>query len=137
MNPEKNRNKGGARLLKPSSKKAEAAPEKEKEAVPTKKAEFTDKDVESGRTQKAKKPKKPKPQRTTKQKVLHGVFIGVTVLAAIIVVIGIALAIFVQKPAQVTQPSRGSKQPTSTEEQETGGSTTRPDGVSSDRKEDF
>lgn len=137
MNPEQNRKKGGARLLKPSSKKAEAAPEKEKEAVPTKKSEFTDKDVESGRTQKAKKPKKPKPQRTTKQKVLHGVFIGVTVLAAIIVVIGIALAIFVQKPAQVTQPSRGSKQPTSTEEQETGGSTTRPDGVSSDRKEDF
>lgn len=137
MNPEQNRKKGGARLLKPSSKKAEAAPEKEKEAVPTKKSEFTDKDAESGRTQKAKKPKKPKPQRTTKQKVLHGVFIGVTVLAAIIVVIGIALAIFVQKPAQVTQPSRGSKEPTSTEEQETGGSTARPDGVSSDRKEDF
>ena len=138
MNPEQNRKKGGARLLKPSSKKAEAAPEKEKEAVPTKKSEFTDKDVESGRIQKAKKPKKPKPQRTTKQKVLHGVFIGVTVLAAIIVVIGIALAIFVQKPAQVTQPSRGSKEPTSTEEQEEGvTNTTRPDGVSSDRKEDF
>lgn len=100
MNPEQNRKKGGARLLKPSSKKSEAAPEKEKEAVPTKKPEFTDKDAESGRTQKGKKPKKPKPQRTTKQKVLHGVFIGVTVLAAIIVVIGIALAIFVQKPAQ-------------------------------------
>ena len=130
MNPEQNRKKGGARLLKPSSKKSEAAPEKEKEAVPTKKPEFTDKDAESGRTQKGKKPKKPKPQRTTKQKVLHGVFIGVTVLAAIIVVIGIALAIFVQKPAQVTQP-------TGTEEQEQGGASTRPDGTSSDRKEDF
>ena len=137
MNPEQNRKKGGARLLKPSSKKAEAAPEKEKEAVPTKKSEFTGKDAEPGRTQKTKKPKKPKPQRTTKQKVLHGVFIGITILAAIIVVIGIALAIFVQKPAQVTQPDRNSKEPTGTEEQEEGGSTTRPDGVSSDRKEDF
>ncbi len=137
MNPEQNRKKGGARLLKPSSKKSEAAPEKEKEAVPTKKPEFTDKDAESGRTQKGKKPKKPKPQRTTKQKVLHGVFIGVTVLAAIIVVIGIALAIFVQKPAQVTQPDRNSKEPTGTEEQEQGGASTRPDGTSSDRKEDF
>ena len=138
MNPEQNRKKGGARLLKPSSKKAEAAPEKEKEAVPTKKSEFTDKNMESGRTQKGNKPKKPKPQRTTKQKVLHGVFIGVTVLAAIIVVIGIALAIFIQKPAQVTQPSRGSKEPTGTAEQNEGTTnTTRPGGVSSDRKEDF
>ena len=135
MNPEQNRKKGGARLLKPSSKKAEAAPEKEKEAVPTKKPEFTDRDAEAGQAQKTKK---PKPQRTTKQKVLRGVFIGVTVLAAIIVAIGIALAIFVQKPAQVTQPDRGSKEPTSTEEQsETGAAGTRPGGVSSDRKEDF
>ena len=135
MNPEQNHKKGGARLLKPSSKKAEAAPEKEKEAVPTKKPEFTDRDAEAGQAQKTKK---PKPQRTTKQKVLRGVFIGVTVLAAIIVVIGIALAIFVQKPAQVTQPDRGSKEPTSTEEQsETGAAGTRPGGVSSDRKEDF
>ena len=135
MNPEQNRKKGGARLLKPSSKKAEAAPEKENEAVPTKKPEFTDRDAEAGQAQKAKK---PKPQRTTKQKVLRGVFIGVTILAAIIVVIGIALAIFVQKPAQVTQPDRGSKEPTSTEEQsETGAAGTRPGGVSSDRKEDF
>lgn len=135
MNPEQNRKKGGARLLKPSSKKAEAAPEKENETVPTKKPEFTDRDAEAGQAQKTKK---PKPQRTTKQKVLRGVFIGVTVLAAIIVVIGIALAIFVQKPAQVTQPDRGSKEPTSTEEQsETGAAGTRPGGVSSDRKEDF
>lgn len=135
MNPEQNRKKGGARLLKPSSKKAEAAPEKENETVPTKKPEFTDRDAEAGQAQKTKK---PKPQLTTKQKVLRGVFIGVTVLAAIIVVIGIALAIFVQKPAQVTQPDRGSKEPTSTEEQsETGAAGTRPGGVSSDRKEDF
>lgn len=135
MNPEQNHKKGGARLLKPSSKKAEAAPEKEKEAVPTKKPEFTDRDAEAGQAQKTKK---PKPQLTTKQKVLRGVFIGVTVLAAIIVAIGIALAIFVQKPAQVTQPDRGSKEPTSTEEQsETGAAGTRPGGVSSDRKEDF
>ena len=103
MNPEQNHRKGGARLLKPSSKKAEAAPEKE--TVPTKKPEFTDKDAQAG--QKATKPKKPKPQRTTKQKVLHGVFIGVTVLAAIIVVIGIALAVFIQKPAQVTTAQPG------------------------------
>ena len=68
MNPEQNRKKGGARLLKPSSKKAEAAPEKEKEAVPTKKSEFTDKDVESGRPQKAKKPKK-QPQKSPEKKV--------------------------------------------------------------------
>ena len=45
MNPEQNRKKGGARLLKPSSKKAEAAPEKEKEAVPTKKSELDRKSV--------------------------------------------------------------------------------------------
>ena len=133
MNPEQKHKKGGARLLKPSSKKAETAPEKETEAVPTKKPEFTDGDAAAGQ-----KAKKPKPHRTTRQKVLRGVFIGVTVLAAIIVVIGIALAIFVQKPAQITQPDRGSKEPTSTEEQsETGAAGTRPGGVSSDRKEDF
>ena len=61
MNPEQNRKKGGARLLKPSSKKAEAAPEKENEAVPTKKPEFTDRDAEAGQAQKAKKPK-PQPE---------------------------------------------------------------------------
>lgn len=134
MNPEQNHRKGGARLMKPSSKKAEPAPEKEREAVPTRKPEFTDKDAAAGQ-----KAKKPKPQRTTRQKVLRGVFIGVTVLAAIIVVIGIALAIFVQKPPQVTQPDRNSKEPASTETQddEVVGSTSRPDGVSSDRKEDF
>ena len=134
MNPEQKHKKGGARLLKPSSKKAETAPEKETEAVPAKKPEFTDGDAAAGQ-----KAKKPKPQRTTKQKVLRGVFIGVTVLAAIIVAIGIALAIFIQKPPQVTQPDRNSREPSGTEAQddEAAGSTARPDGVSSDRKEDF
>ena len=134
MNPEQKHKKGGARLLKPSSKKAETAPEKETEAVPTKKPEFTDGDAAAGQ-----KAKKPKPQRTTRQKVLRGVFIGVTVLAAIIVAIGIALAIFIQKPPQVTQPDRNSREPSGTEAQddEAAGSTARPDGVSSDRKEDF
>ena len=134
MNPEQKHKKGGARLLKPSSKKAETAPEKETEAVPAKKPEFTDGDAAAGQ-----KAKNPKPQRTTKQKVLRGVFIGVTVLAAIIVAIGIALAIFIQKPPQVTQPDRNSREPSGTEAQddEAAGSTARPDGVSSDRKEDF
>ena len=134
MNPEQKHKKGGARLLKPSSKKAETAPEKETEAVPAKKPEFTDGDAAAGQ-----KAKKPKPQRTTRQKVLRGVFIGVTVLAAIIVAIGIALAIFIQKPPQVTQPDRNSREPSGTEAQddEAAGSTARPDGVSSDRKEDF
>ena len=72
MNPEQKKNhRGGARIQKPEK------PRREK---------------------KSKGEKKPKPQRTRQQKILRGLYIALTVVAAVIVVGAIAFSLFTAPP---------------------------------------
>lgn len=115
MNPDQNKKKGGARLAKDAK-----PPKAEKEP----------------RAADGAKPKKPKKKRTPKQQALFVGYIVIMVLAGIIVAVGIFLALFIQKPEQVQQTGRPTREPVSpTASVDPTG--TPVDQPSSDRKEDF
>lgn len=118
MNPDQNKKKGGARLAKDATPPA---------------AETEHRAAGGVRSPKTKKPKK---KRTPKQQALFVGYIIVMVLAGLIVAVGIFLAVFIQKPEQVQQTGRPTKEPVSptASVDPTGEPVDEP---SSDRKEDF
>ncbi|MTQ95759.1 transcriptional regulator [Pseudoflavonifractor sp. BIOML-A6] len=118
MNPDQNKKKGGARLAKDATPPAaETEPRAAGGAKPP-------------------KTKKPKKKRTPKQQALFVGYIIVMVLAGLIVAVGIFLAVFIQKPEQVQQTGRPTKEPVSptASVDPTGEPVDEPSG---DRKEDF
>ena len=118
MNPDQNKKKGGARLAKDATPPA---------------AETEPRAAGGVRSPKTKKPKK---NRTPKQQALFVGYIIVMVLAGLIVAVGIFLAVFIQKPEQVQQTGRPTKEPVSptASVDPTGEPVDEPSG---DRKEDF
>lgn len=112
MNPEQKQKKGGARLRRSSGKDSAAGG--------------------TGRPG-ASTIKRPKPQRTKKEKIIRATLIGATVVAGIIVAAAIFIALFVRKPPQLEQ-SRPTRNPGTTAADPEG---SPPGEVSSDRKEDF
>ena len=118
MNPDQNKKKGGARLAKDATPPAaETEPRAAGGAKPP-------------------KTKKPKKKRTPKQQALFVGYIIVMVLAGLIVAVGIFLAVFIQKPEQVQQTGRPTKEPVSpTASVDPPGEPV--DEPSGDRKEDF
>lgn len=118
MNPDQNKKKGGARLAKDATPPAaETEPRAAGGAKPP-------------------KTKKPKKKRTPKQQALFVGYIIVMVLAGLIVAVGIFLAVFIQKPEQVQQTGRPTKEPIgpTASVDPTGEPVDEPSG---DRKEDF
>ncbi|MTS96492.1 transcriptional regulator [Pseudoflavonifractor sp. BIOML-A1] len=118
MNPDQNKKKGRARLAKDATPPAaETEPRAAGGAKPP-------------------KTKKPKKKRTPKQQALFVGYIIVMVLAGLIVAVGIFLAVFIQKPEQVQQTGRPTKEPVSptASVDPTGEPVDEPSG---DRKEDF
>lgn len=118
MNPDQNKKKGGARLAKDATPPA---------------AETEPRAAGGARSPKTKKPKK---KRTPKQQALFVGYIIVMVLAGLIVAVGIFLAVFIQKPEQVQQTGRPTKEPIgpTASVDPTGEPVDEPSG---DRKEDF
>lgn len=118
MNPDQNKKKGGARLAKDATPPAaETEPRAAGGAKPP-------------------KTKKPKKKRTPKQQALFVGYIIVMILAGLIVAVGIFLAVFIQKPEQVQQTGRPTKEPIgpTASVDPTGEPVDEPSG---DRKEDF
>ncbi len=138
LKPEKNGKEAAVRA--DAAKKGDRAKEGPSQAVkgPERKKEDT-----KG-PEKATSPAAEKPRRTPLQQALRIGYIVLTVIAGIIVAVGIFLMNFVQKPVQVEQPDRppvlpntsASPDPTGTPTQNPG-QQSAPSGVSSDRKEDF
>ena len=118
MPPAPNKTPGGARLAKDATPPAaETEPRAAGGAKPP-------------------KTKKPKKKRTPKQQALFVGYIIVMVLAGLIVAVGIFLAVFIQKPEQVQQTGRPTKEPIgpTASVDPTGEPVDEPSG---DRKEDF